>query len=550
MELTSRGKWYRQITVHIQGPKGPVAAPLVLLGDGQPGYIINQWIYHLVDGGMGPSNLDLHVRALKHLYAFTNARFHQGDFDECARQGLIAAFIDAKRHGTDHYCTTEKPHLKYLKDLRLNWKKTPHDSTIRRYVEAINAFDKWQATFHGAPRLNPSEKQFMSAWEIYQDFKHRKNWDPLVHLHTARTHEKEKHQVQVVRPYEHRRRQGQKPKIKKAFPLVHLFKLLECVNNPRDELLLLFMAGGSLRKSEPLHLFRTDIEPQNEWGELVVRLEDPEDGMTEWVDDDNIVQHGTRTQCFEKKWRNEHLPKTHPLRGLRPRCTYGNKDMLYVGYKGMTFGESDGANVFGEDSLGRHYDVHYLWWLDPRFGARAQYVYEKYRNECLLRNWNTKEPMPAGWLERKHPWLFINLTPKSYGEPLSYGSLESLWRNLLERLATQHGVDLRGKGLGMHSLRHLYGWYCASVLRLDVTVTKMMMHHGSVESTEVYFRLSAATAKKLLTTQYLKSLGYSDYDIQFLIIPGTPKLDFPDTWLNQQLYRKLLQLKCHENKLI
>src|SRR6185369_1192658 len=120
MELAAHGKWYRQITVHIQGPKGLVAAPIVLLDDGQPGYIINQWIYHLVDGGMGPSNLKLHVRALEHLYALTMARFHQGGFDEHAREGLIASFIDAKRYGTDHYCTTKKLHLQYLKDMRLN----------------------------------------------------------------------------------------------------------------------------------------------------------------------------------------------------------------------------------------------------------------------------------------------------------------------------------------------------------------------------------------------------------------------------------------------
>jgi len=518
---------------------------MVLLDDGQPGYIINQWIYHLIDGGMGASRLKQHVRALEHLYAFTMARFHQGGFDEHARQGLIASFIDAKRYGTDHYCTTHHPHLQYLKGLRLNWKKTPRDDTIRRYIHAINTFDKWQATFHGAQRLNPSEKRFMSTWEVYQDFKRRKNWDPFVHLHPSRNHEKENHNDQVERPYEPRRRQSQMLKTKKAFPIANLLKLLDCVNSPRDELLLLLMFGGGLRKSEPLHLLRTDIEQQTEWGELTVRLEHPEEGMTEWTDDNNLIQYGPRHHYFEAKWRNEYLPKNHPLRNLRPRSTYGAMDGLYVGFKGMTFSESGGANVFGEDSLGRHYDVHYLWWLDPRIGARAQQVYERYRNECLLRNWNTKEPIPAGWLERKHPWLFINLTPENYGEPLSYKSLESLWRNLLKRLATSHGVDLRGKGLGPHSLRHFYGWYCASVLKLDLTFTKMMMHHAAIESTQVYFRLSAAAARNQLTEQYLKSKAYSDADIQFLIMPGTPKISWPDEWMNPQLHRKMLQVEQH-----
>lgn len=543
MELTAKGKWYRRITLHIHGPKGLVAAPIVLLDDGQPGYIINQWIYHLIDCGMGPSSLNINIRALEHLYAFTMARYNQDDFDDDARKGLIASFIDAKRHGTDRYCTTEKRHLQYLKHLGLNWKKSRRDENIKIYVKAINEFDKWQATFHEAQRLNPSEMKFMSAWEIYQDFKRSKNWDPLLHLHPARTHEINVHLIQVSRPFEHRRRNGQSHRMKKGFPLVHLLKLLDCVNNPRDLLFLLLMACASLRKSEPLHLFRTDIEAPDDCGGLRVRLEDPEDGMCEWSDENGLLLSGTRTEYFERKWRNEHLPKSHPLNNLRPRCTYGGKDPLYAGFKGMTFGESDGANVFGEDFLGRHYDVHYVWWLDPRVGAFAQQVFERYRNECLHHNWNTKKPMPTGWLERRHPWLFINLTAENYGDPMSYGSLASLWENLLERLVSRYGVDLRGSGLGMHSLRHLFGWYCASILKLDVNIAQLMMHHASVESTGIYFKISAAVARGQLVTHYLKSQGYSDEEIEFFIMPDTPKLDWPAEWITPQLQRKMLQIE-------
>lgn len=538
--MTASGKWYRRITIHIQGPKGLVAVPLVLLEDGQPGYTINQWIYYLIDGGMGPSSLNIHIRALEHLYAFTMARYHQGGFDDQARQGLIASFIDGKKYGTDRYCTTEKPHLNYLKNLGLNWEKARRDDNIRRYVTAINEFDKWQAAFHRAPSLNPSEKKFLSAWETYQDFKRRKNWDPLLHLHPARIHEKETHQAQVSRPYEHKRRRGQSRRMKKGFPMVHLLKLIDCANNPRDQLLLLLMACGSLRKSEPLHLFRNDIETTDDWGQLRVRLADPEDGMCEWRDEHGLMRSGTRTEYFETRWRNEHLPQPHPLHNLRPRCTYGDRDPIYVGFKGMTFGESGEANMFGEDFLGRNYDVHYVWWLDPRVGAFAQHVYERYRNECLHHNWITKKPMPRGWLERRHPWLFINLTSENYGDPLSYGSLESLWQRLLDRLASRKGVDLRDSGLGMHSLRHFFGWYCASVLTLDVTLTQLLMHHGSVESTHVYFKISSAVARGLLATQYLKAKGYSDEDVKYLIMPGTQKLDWPSEWMTPQLHRRMM----------
>jgi len=44
--------------------------PLVLLGDAKPGYVINQWIFYLLDEEITPSRLELYVRALCHLYAF------------------------------------------------------------------------------------------------------------------------------------------------------------------------------------------------------------------------------------------------------------------------------------------------------------------------------------------------------------------------------------------------------------------------------------------------------------------------------------------------
>ena len=165
MQLSGIGKWYRRITINIQGPNGLTAFRLVLLDDGHPGYIINQYIYYLVCmKETSQQKLDQSVRALEHLYAYTLARYSQGTLTAGAQQSLVGGFIDAKKHGTDEYCTTDMPHLQYLKGLGLNWKKIPNNSTIKRYVTAINDFDKWQATFHDAPRLNPSENRFLNAW--------------------------------------------------------------------------------------------------------------------------------------------------------------------------------------------------------------------------------------------------------------------------------------------------------------------------------------------------------------------------------------------------
>ncbi|MGE4580353.1 MAG: hypothetical protein AB7F21_12550, partial [Desulfuromonadales bacterium] len=526
------------------GAHGLRLTPLVLLSDGRPGYIINQWIFYLLQGSITDSKLEEHVRALEHLYAFTIARYENGEMSREQQEGLLAAFIDAKRYGTDEHCTTQKPHLQYLNNLGLHWKKTS-DDTIERAVKAINDFDKWQSTFHNAPRLNPTEIHFMTTWEIYRDFKSRMNWDPLLHLHPAREHEKEVHSIEVKPKHLHKRLRKPAPKTKKGFPMGYILKLLDCACNPRDELLLLTMLGGSLRMSEPLHLLRSDIEGMNDWGELLIRLADPQLGMTEWTGINGDKKQETRQDYFREVWRNEELSAGHPFHQLQPRDTYGKRNSLYVGFKGMTFSESNGANVLGQDPYGRPYDVNYLYWLDPRVGCRAYKVYEEYRNQCLLNNYNTGERMPTGWL--RHPWLFINISNSSYyGRPLSYSSMQTIWGNLLDRLYEKHGIDLRGRGLSWHSLRHFYGWYCASCLGLDLTTTKAMMHHSSEESTACYFRISPEIARNKVMEGALKQLGYKNEDLDLIILPHTPKLDWPEEWSSTLMKRRLLVLGFHK----
>lgn len=211
-----------------------------------------------------------------------------------------------------------------------------------------------------------------------------------------------------------------------------------------------------------------------------------------------------------------------------------------MGFKGMTFGDSDGGNVFGSDPYGRPYDVNYVYWLDPRVGNRAYTAYTEYRDQCLHRNYNTGKIMPQGWL--KHPWLFINLTPEAYGAPLSYSALQSIWNNLLDRLYRLYGIDLRERGLGWHSLRHFYGWYCASILGLDITTTKALMHHGLVESTQVYFVISPKVAHNKIYEGVLKGLGYKKRDVDLIISPNTPDLAWPNDWVGGLFKRRLMDV--------
>lgn len=386
--MRKASRWYKRIYLHIENPAAGVEGlrqvPLVLLSDGRPGYIINQWIFYLLQEGITDSKLETYVRALEYLYAYTMARHENGVITKEQQDVLLVGFIDARRHGTDEFCATNKSQLQYLKGLGLHWKKTSED-TIERDIRAINEFDIWQATFHGAPKLNPSDKRFLSDWEIYKDFKKRTDWDPLVHLHPTRNHIQEEHQTKVRPKYQHKRLNAIAQKPKKSFPIGHILKLLDCACNPRDELMLLFMLGGSLRKGEPLHLFRSDIEGINNLGELKVRLADPRKGMVEWTDSNGKVRNTQRQDYFQKMWRNEDLSSGHLLHHLQPRDTYG-KHRLAVGFKGMTFSDSDGGDILGLDPYGRKYDANYIFWLDPRIGHRASQVYKEYHDRYLTKD--------------------------------------------------------------------------------------------------------------------------------------------------------------------
>lgn len=142
----------------------------------------------------------------------------------------------------------------------------------------------------------------------------------------------------------------------------------------------------------------------------------------------------------------------------------------------------------------------------------------------------------------RHPWLLINISRDNYGNPLSYKSMQSIWNKLLERLNKRYGIDLSARGVCWHSLRHFYGWYCASCLGMDLSTTKAMMHHSSEESTACYFRISGDVARNRINEAALKQLGFKKEDIDLLIAPGTPKINWPTEWISRQLKIKMLAL--------
>ena len=556
--------------------------PMVFLENGKPGYVINQWIFNQVEQAAKPARLTSYVGSICMLYDLCVARFGVGPLREADQLCLVQNFIDARVYGTDEYCIKSNcdPQYDYLHSLGLHWKPTLQ-SNVSINLKAIDIFDKWQATYHGAAFLNPSEKQFMDKYEVYREWKIREKWDPFQHLFDTKEHTKQTHEAVVPGTigYEEEKKGGYRKE--KAWPL-HLFvKLVECCANPRDKMLVLLMGGASLRRAEPHHLLVRDIEGLNEWYEAKVRLEHPVIGRVEWHErGEREIKTGTRKKFFEECYKNEFLSEGHPLRNLMPRPLYGKRNQgLNAGFKGMTFSESDsGSRWFGSfDEIGedvpldaegrdiqtavfqgnyallkgeaddRPYDVYHAWWLDPQIGQYFYQCFQEYMDRYYYTNPFTGKPNPTNW--PYHPWLFINIEQNSYGYPLSYTAVTNIWARLKARVfksfpigPEKDRVMMIVEDLAWHSLRHFYGYYCANVLGLPVSIVQVLMHHANINSTHIYYGLAKSTVKGAIIRAILKQRGM---ELEHVILPNTPRLKFPGHWTNDHVNEQLLQQLVH-----
>jgi len=465
--------------------------PLVILQDGHPGYTINQWIYWLVEEGITPSLLDQHIRGVMHLYDFHYRTFGNKALNDSQAENLISDFLNAKRYGSE----------------LMEWEPNHSKKTVQRYLTSINLFDKWQSVFHGASRMNPSEERFISSWERYHDFQQRTKWDPMLHLFPSHTNKKVEHVHKLY--IEHNRFVVGKKQIPKVFPIERFVDLIESTPNPRDKMLWLLMGGGSLRGSEPLHLYGTDILGVDNTGCARIRLDDPETGVISW-DEESNSRTGTRAEYLNKCFSNEKFKYTVPeLFNLKPR-TLGKLGVDHAGFKGMTFSEG-GENIISGD--GRIHYWHEVFWCDPRFGSKFQQVYMEYMNEYFF-------DKPSDW--PFHPYLFINVNKNNFGLPMKLGGIRKAWMSSLKR------IGMGNCGLGRHSLRHMYGEYCASILNLPIEMTRTLMHHASVTSTEVYYHLRSKDVRNAINKAILENAGIKVLD--YMILPGSKSIDVPESW--------------------
>jgi hypothetical protein len=478
-------------------PGRPV--PLVILEGGLPGFVVNQWIYDQLETGVTPSLLEEQLRAVMQLFEFYKRKYGERPISSNIAERLLADFLTAKKKGTILPDGTDP--------LGLYWKPLLNRKTLTRYLVAINKFDKWQSTYHGAIRMNPHERHFMNSWERCSDFCRREKWDPMLHLFSAKEHLRTvgRH---VIRE-EHARFRIGASTLPKAFPLDRFIDLVETSKSPRDQMLFLLCAGASLRQSEPLHLFYQDVIGIDNFAQPRIRLADPERGEISW-EQDGVTHKGTRKEYLEAAYKNEDFRYTVPrLYNLQPR-TLGRRGRDHVGFKGMTFGDDPQGAITAD---GRELRFHEAFWIDPRMGYRFWLAYEQYVESVFYGR-------PKGW--PYHPWLFVNLDKDNYGMPMTLAAVRKVWNRALHRLGIQDC------GLGEHSLRHLYGYYSASVLHLPIEITQLLMHHASVQSTQRYYHIHSDEVRKIILTAVAKHHGLEIGD--YLIMPGTPKPNYPASW--------------------
>lgn len=470
-------------------PGRPV--PIVYLADGKPGYVINQWVYWLVEEGITPSSLEKRILHVMSLYDFHYRKYGGQPLDEQQAKHLIREFLEAKKNGSE----------------LMQWRPIFRRATIEEYLSSINLFDEWQATFHGGTRLNPSEERFMTTWEIYSEWQHREQWDAMLHLFPSTTKTIKKHKY-VLDRFEHKRFKFAAKKIPKAFPIEKFVELVEYTPNPRDQMAWLLMGGGSLRKSELLHLFYEDIRGIGLDGAMRIRLDDPETGEWCWQKGGNLIE-GTRSDYLNDCFTNEQFKFTKPeLYKLRPR-TQGKRGANHAGWKGVTFSETPEAEINVD---GRLVYPHEIWWCNPAMGIRFIRACEEYISKYFYNK-------PTNW--PYHPWLFINTSKEEFGLPWTLKSLDRAWSRALKR------IGMEGCGLGPHSLRHMYGSYCASVLQLPLETTRTLMHHANITSTQAYYHIRSETVQRSIA-EAIKS-SPNKCILNYLIMPGS-EVQLPKNW--------------------
>lgn len=374
-------------------------------------------------------------------------RANEGLFDKSLP--LLESFVLALRMGTINIETQTDPSGLYWKPRR------PDDE--RALLGHITSYTDWLAEepAYQATRANPLVK----ATSVEE----RMNWCAyyqkqanvfLNHLASDNDAAKEAGQARRTQAARGAKSNG---KLTKRFPESEFHNLLEngwvksCADpNARPEdfidykgrAISILLHQGGLRRSEPFHLYLSDIICDFKKKDVIVRIWHPSDGRVEFEEG-----YTNRQDYLHRRYR------------LRPRNKIRKSLANHAGWKNPLL--KDGADGYIEveffpTSASKVFFLNYINYLKQR-----------------------ANPLP----HEDHPYAFTQLD----GTPETINNFNRQHVAAVNRIGLEHAKHL---GTSEHGHRHAYGKRMQEA-EIHETIIQKAMHHKSAESQKVYHESSA-----------------------------------------------------------
>lgn len=231
--------------------------------------------------------------------------------------------------------------------------------------------------------------------------------------------------------------------------------------NYRNILITLLMHGAGFRPSEPFHLYVEDVvqHPANPRS-CIVRIHHPSEGAAPawWKDPMGKASQPNRERFLSTQF------------GLRPRNQLD--DDREAGWKGCL---CDAPNYM---------EAH---WLSPQYG------------ELFWTNWKLYLAQVARE-DRDHPFAFINLDREPVGSMFKLPLFNDQHAEACRRIGL---VVAKHLGTTPHGHRHAYGRRCKKA-GIEPELLRILMHHSSIESQEVYTQPTSGEVEDALQKAALK----------------------------------------------
>lgn len=423
--------------------------PLLLLDDGEVSVFAASYIRNLHFTGVAPSTIQKHVAAIGLMHDFYTIACARPTFDEEGLHTFIKKFYEARRHG----------------EKRLGWPAVKRE-TAENDLWYITEFTLFCSANFGHIPANPVEIKLVSqltAKEVQERLIRlaaRKKWDMMFHLFGASREGQDEEKRPRFKPsVRNRKRTGKVD----HFPPTHVLKFIAAEPSIRSKLCWLLIFFGGIRISELCHIFVRDITFNHKDGTAKVILADPEDASISWVDALGRKRTATRTGFMLDKYQRI------------PRSKLPSKHPEHAGWKAMAY----------ESQNRREAEVI---WLDPRLGQLFWKLHLQYMRIHRI---------PAG---DKNPYYFIALRSDERGEPVKLSNLHKRFDANSKRI----GLIPNRNGANPHAGRHFYGYFAATWLRLAKERVQKMMHHTSITSTEVYYRIDNAVVRDELAAAHAR----------------------------------------------